>query len=717
MFHQGFLLPLLSLMFVVPRLYAAETFTIVVQGIEGKATIQRSGRHSWEKVSTGRTVSDNDLVETDFNSRLTLKVSDGGSAIIGSDSKALIAISDNKSAIAGGVRAGFSLLSGGILLCASGHGRMAVFSGTAVGEIDSGALAMVIEPEGRRTGLFNLGGTAFIRGIMQQKSKTLAAGRASLIVPGSEPVFHIPLSFRHVASLKRVFGDSCIDTRLRASKIIPLDDKLVDNSTALSLQESIDSLEIGRQSYEPLFSLNRIYGAILNDRSAAGRLYSPILRPNGQSDSTLSVGIFGDVGFYGNAACPLAALIPCWKTQSVEAALRLTIAQNQFSKEIIGLNSTRGILDKVDHLTVGDAGDSLYCTVGALNDVTLGDGLIVNHFRNDDNNRLFHPLGISGEARYSNLLDVSAFLADATAPSLGGIYVKSSPSLYTFGAGYYFDANQYGHTNDTDDLRFTKIQWPSSPDTSKGPSGVGIYELDLGVVISKWYDFESKMLVDFAQDRLDGADQGEIYKMPTIELDWPGQTFSFGYMLETGRIISDEFDEFYFSRRSFFKGDTLLTENTSLDRQRRAHQVFVTYGTSLGRGIDFNAGFSKVIGADFPFDTIMTGNNNPVASNDYSFNLRFAMNEKALSFIKYASLYARQNHAGLFPPSGGLLASWNSDAGFEFMTQPLFRSIALQGGGRYFHIDNIDNGPLPNDRIDPGEGVWEFSVGAVWSIL
>ena len=36
------------------------------------------------------------------------------------------------------------------------------------------------------------------------------------------------------------------------------------------------------------------------------------------------------------------------------------------------------------------------------------------------------------------------------------------------------------------------------------------------------------------------------------------------------------------------------------------------------------------------------------------------------------------------------------------MTQPLFRSIALQGGGRFFHIDN---GPFPNDRIDPGEGV------------
>ena len=58
----------------------------------------------------------------------------------------------------------------------------------------------------------------------------------------------------------------------------------------------------------------------------------------------------------------------------------------------------------MDHLTVGDAvAIRSIAPSGALNDVTLGDGLIVNHFRNDDDNRLFHPLGISGEAKYSNL--------------------------------------------------------------------------------------------------------------------------------------------------------------------------------------------------------------------------------------------------------------------------------------------------------------------------
>jgi hypothetical protein len=717
---SGFLLPFLPFIFVSPQLYAAETFTLVVQNIEGNANVQGSGKHSWEKVSAGRKLSDNDLVETDFNSRLTLKLSDGGSAVIGSESRVLIAVSDKRSPPVGGVEAGFSLLNGGILLCASGrapgHGHMAVFTGSAVGEVDSGALAAFIETEGRQTGLFNLGGNALIRGILQQQSRMLPNGRASLVLRGREPFFHIPLSYSHVASLKRLFGDRCVENQLRASKIVPLDDKRVDNGAALSLQESDDSLEAGRQFYDPLFSLNRIYGAIiLDDPSLTDRFYTPINRPNEQSDSAFSVALFGDIGLFENIARPYAALIPCWKTQFVEAALRLTIARNQDSQTITGLNSTRGIVDKVDHLTLGDVGDSLYCTIGAINDLTLGDGLIVNHFRNDDNNRIFHPLGFAGEAAYSNLLDVKMFLADVTDPSLGGIYIKSSPSLYTFGAGYYWDANQYRHTNDTDDLRFTD-QWPSSGvlDTAKGPAGVGIYELDLGVTVSKWYDFEAKMLLDFAQDRLDGADQGEIYKLPTFELSWPGRTLSFGYMLETGRIISEEFDEFYYSRRSFFQTDTLLTENTSLNRRRLASSAFVTYGTSLGRGVDFSAGYSQVFDEAHPFDSIVAGKNNSVFSDDYSFNLRLTVNEKAISFIKYASLYARQNHAGLFPPSGGLLASWNSEAGFECMTRPLFRSIALQGGGRFYYIDK---GPDPNDRIDPGEGVWEFSAGVVWSIL
>jgi hypothetical protein len=715
--YPGFLLSLTLLIIASLPLSAAESLTLTVQTIEGKAQVQRSGRHSWEKLSTGRRLSDNDLIETDFNSRLTLKLSDGGSAIIGSDSRTLIAIV--KKSRTGGEEAGFSLLSGGILLGAIGH-PLAVYTGNAVGEIDSGVLAVMIETEGRRTGLLNLGGEALIRGIMQQKSRKLSPGRASFVIPGRDPVFHIPISYRHVAALKRLFGDDCIEKQLQASNIIPLDDKQADNSLALSLQESNDSLGTGRQFYERLFSLNKIWGSILSDRSIVERPYTPVLRPSTPSDSALSVGLTGDIGHFNTTARTYAELVPCWKNDRIEAALRLSIAQNTADQKITGLNSTAGILDKLEHLTVGSVADSLYFTAGTLYDLTLGNGLMVNHFRNDDNNSIFHPLGIAGEARYSNLLDIKGFLADVTDPSLGGVYVKSCPSIYTFGAGYYFDGNPYRRPPSDSGLRYTN-PWPPSRtvvDTAKGQAGVGTYEITLGANGICYYGFQSKVLLDFAQDRFGGIDNGDLYKIPDIELNWPGIALSFGFMLEKGTIVSDEFDEFYYSRRSFFRGDTLLTENTSLTGKRLARTLYINYAANLGTGIDFSAGYSQVLGPDSAIKVLTTvanaGSNEPVYSPDYSFHLRLSLDDRAVSFIKYASVYACQNHAGLFPPSGAFLDTWNSEAGFDFMTRPLIQSFSLQGGGRYYHVDNDFSST--GDGY-PGKGVWEFSLGAVWGML
>jgi hypothetical protein len=191
-------------------------------------------------------------------------------------------------------------------------------------------------------------------------------------------------------------------------------------------------------------------------------------------------------------------------------------------------------------------------------------------------------------------------------------------------------------------------------------------------------------------------------------------------MLEAGTIISDEFDQSYYSRRAFFKGDTVYTENTALDRNRFARTLFFNFARNIARGADLSGGYSMVLGEDDPyagsFDTASPGNGKSVSSRDYSFNIRLSLNQEALPFIAYASVYAFQNHAGLFPASGGFMSSWNCEAGFEFMTQPIFSSVSLRGAARFYYVDK---GPFPdaNDAIDPGEGVWDLSVGVVWSIL
>jgi hypothetical protein len=723
----GFLLSLLMLMAAVFRICAAEVPTLVVQDIEGKARVQRSGEHSWSSVSAGLKLSDNDIVETEFNARLTLALSDGGSALIGSGSRVLISIPQKAAPAAVVVEPGFFLLSGGILLKPAGQtpgrGRIALYTGSAVAEVDSGVFAAFIETEERQTGFFNLGGRAVIRGLMQQKSRILSTGRASFILPGRDPMFHIPISLRHAAALKRLFGDTLIDNQLRSASIVPLDEKQAENGIALSLQESADSLEAGRQEYEPHFSLNKIYGSILDERATVDRPYTPILRPERQSDSMVSIGILGDIGSYGSAARSYASIAPCWRTTSAEAALRIAVGQNANSQTVTGVNTSRGILDKIDHLRVGVIADSTFFTLGALTDVTLGDGLIVSHFRNADDNRIFHSVGAEGRYKYSNLFSADLFLADVTDPSLGGIHVATSPSMYTFGAGYYWDTDPYRHTTDTSDnsdVRYAKITLPPHifPDTSKITGGVGVYELELGVIVSKWSGFEASVHASFAQDRQNGADNGEIYKMPEIEFTWPRQRLNFGYFLEKGQILSSEFDEFYYSHRSFFRNDTLLTENTALSLNRFARNVFATYQTNVAKGIDMSAGYTQIFGPDNAFNSwstiASTETGNSTHTGDFSLDLRLSLNDSAVSFLKYAAVYLRQHHGELFPPSGGLLSSWNADEGFEFTTRPLLYRISLQGSGRFFHLDN---GPLPDNRIGPGEGVAEFSLGAVWSIL
>ena len=57
--------------------------------------------------------------------------------------------------------------------------------------------------------------------------------------------------------------------------------------------------------------------------------------------------------------------------------------------------------------------------------------------------------------------------------------------------------------------------------------------------------------------------------------------------------------------------------------------------------------------------------------------------------------------------SGDFLSTWNSEAGFEIMTRPLFNAVAIQVGGRYYFLTI-----LPSN-----ESVFELSAGLIWGIL
>ena len=643
-FPLSTILSLFIFLCIVQELYAEGN--IAIQNIDGKAKVQKIGSRRWEDLSKGEKLSDNDLIETSLSSRLRLTLSGCGIATVGYSSRVLVSF-PGKNSLSSNCEASFSLLNGGIFIQASSPGHFSVVTGNAVAEIDSGALAVFLEAESGQTGLFVLSDTAVVRGIMQDKGRKLPAGRVSFVHSGAEPLSMVPLSLRHAATLKRVFGDSTVTNQLQASGVVPEDDKSIDNSIFFARSDTTEKIPPAMQSYPRQFSLNKIYGSILDDRKATDGPYSPNVEPSSITGKNLSLGLFGDAGLYNGRDFPALSLVPCWKNGLFEAAIRLQIAENNSSQWVTGVKSTAGILDKVDHVTIGSVNDSLYLKAGTLKDVTLGDGLIVSHFRNVNDYSIFHPLGLEGQAQFFGF-NVKAFLADAADPTLGGICLSAGSPDYFLSAGWYFDGNQNAPPKDSS---YESRRYPVR-DSMLGPAAkAGIYEVDLGAYVEKNYAFSVELTAEFAQLFLNGVDQGFLLKIPALSIGWPHSILQAGFMVGSGRLISNEFDQFYYDRRSYF--DLLnprITVADSLPTQRQEGNAFVSYKTNISRGIDLDIGLAH----DIYSQAVANLSVEKKMALDYSFNFRLSVDSNLISPFEYCSVYACQSHARLFYPCPGI---------------------------------------------------------------
>lgn len=702
-----------------------------VTALEGTAKVQRSEKLKWEKLSVGDQLGDNDIIETFFQSRLVITFS-SATAIFGSNSKAVLSI----------VRAGadkkkaepiFSLFNGGVCVQVSAKGHASVFTTNTVAETDSGSVAVIVDPKAAETGVLVLGGKAIARNISEQKSKELAVGMTTIVLPGREPAPPLSISFRHVTVLKHFFGDRYIADQLRASSIIPSEDRSAGSRMTLSQGVEPTARKTDVLFYKRLFNINRIYESILDDRDMSYAPYAPIFR-DGASSSDL--GHLKLAARAGGAAADGAVLqeytlMPAYRCPLGEVALRFPAARNDRRAWITGFSSTAGILDKIDHVTAGSVNDSLYLTVGTFDNVTLGNGLIVDRFRNGDDNRIFHPVGLAGKAKIAGSLTAGGFLDNIVDPAIGGIHLGLESSIYSFGAGLYFDADQFSRRADTDDIRFLrsmagKPPAQTFPDTTRVTAGVAVYEIGLGVTIAENYASSARLLCEFAQKRTNGTNDGFLLRAPALFVSWPRFSARGGCIFETGRIVSREFNEFYCSHRSYYKCDsrarpapvdTLLTENTSLWNRRENAAVFAGFGVNPTRGLDFSIDFTQNFRTRNTFvvwnpdSTTDTSANTP---QDFSLEFRLAMNRFLCRCIDYGCLSFRQIHGRLFPRSGSYFSSWNCEARLDIVTVPLYQGCGLECGGRMLYLDRNQ---LPDDIADSNDRIFEFYGTLFWNIF
>ncbi|MBN2036580.1 MAG: hypothetical protein JW768_07535, partial [Chitinispirillaceae bacterium] len=546
--------------FLFPTVSGAQSHFEVIS-LEGTAKVQRAQKQKWDKISKGDRIYDNDMIETFFQTKLILGHGNKNVVLFGSNSKALIAIAEKSGSEKKQNELSLSLFSGGCFIKILAPERFIAFTANAVGTIDSGSMAAIVDAKSGETGVLVLGGKAVVRNIAQQKGKELAVGNTTVVLPGREPSPPLYITFRHVAVLKHFFGDKYITDEMQSSSIIPSQDRSGSGTIMLSEGAGGERQRPDVLFYKRQFDINKIYGSILDDREKHNALYRAIHRPQLLSGRHFSFGFGVGADITDGVASSRWRLTPEVRYPFFEASLRFSLMQDYRSESVIDFSSSYGLADKIQRIGLGLIRDSLCLFAGTIRDLTLGHGLVVNRFRNGDNNRIFTPLGIEAKVTIREMIKATAFLADVNEPSVGGAHITYEPSIYYFGAGYFFDLDQYRTPDRTNDIRYTRYQprTPSGtiyPDTSITRADVSIYSLEFGTTVSENYALSASIMFDFAQKRYKGKNDGFMLRAPGLLFAWPRFSTQGGLLFESGRILSYQFNEFYMSRRSFYRYDS-----------------------------------------------------------------------------------------------------------------------------------------------------------------
>ena len=684
--------------------------------VDGTARVQRSQKRAWEKVEIGDRMFDNDLVETYFQTKLIMQFGVNNIVILGSNSKALLNITEKAEGERTITEINLTLFNGGIFSKAISDCKINIYTAHAVGTMDSGSVTTVAEGKTGETGFQVLGGSIYVRNIAQQKGIELRPGLTTMIQPGKEPTAPLYITHRHVSVLQHYFGNEYIVAELDASGIKPTDERATQgggyNAFAVKGKEYVDE-----GMYKSLFSLNRIYGSILDDREKNSRFYAPVDDHPSERERPLTVVLRNGIGITAGGVSPRICPGVTFRKGLFDMGVRFSFVGTVESGFTAGFTSLNGILDKIDHLSIGNIGDPWSVFLGPLNDVTFGYGLVVNHFTNQSRNNAFHPLGFHGHVRIIDALSVQAFTSAVSAPWVTGMYVLFEPLTYHVGVGYAADFNQFLNPVAGGEERFAAVPQSDSlyPSPSRVLSPVHCYMADLSADIIDLYNFRFAVAVEFAQKLFGGMD-GFTARMPSFHFDLEKTSFGGGVVVESGKMLSGQFDGMYMENRFRVKSDlrndfidSLFTPNNRLSADRNTFGFSVFYKMNPLRGTDIDF-FYKQDFLDrkaldvYSADTLITLDHH----GDFSYRLKIAVNDSLVKIIRYAQLVLQQSHGRLFPPEGLPFRSWTFDGSLDCIFTPFFFGISFEVGGSFFYIDA---GKAHDNLIKSGDIVFEGRLG------
>ncbi|MBD3391369.1 MAG: hypothetical protein GF418_04915 [Chitinivibrionales bacterium] len=679
--------------------------------LEGSAKVQRSDTRTWDKLSMGDKINDNDIVETFFQAKLILNYGPANMIILGSNSKALLNLATPDDG--GDIELNTTLFAGGLFVKAVSECRAGVYTSNGVARVDSGVLSAVVDSRTGHTGFQVLGGAAEVRNVAQQEGKTLSAGQTTVISPGKQPTAALHITHKHVSVLKHFFGYEYVEQEMQASNITPTED-LAPGRLSLSRNLAVRKPEeMGEARYKPLFDYNLIYGSMAEDQRRSGRRYQPLRAPRAPHGHTVDLGVRVSTGLANDDVYPIVALTPALRFNRFRIGLRFPVAKNSADTYAPNFNGLEGILDKINYLTFGNFADSIYVTLSPIRDYTISNGLVVRDFSNENAYSVLNTIGLTAHLkRYP--FNIKGFIADASSFKLGGAYLRLEPGLFHIGAGYFYDIDQYETLPGDNVPRFVDLPPDTvNPDPDSVKANTHVYEADLGTDLVNNYMVRLHVLLEFAHKLIDSRTDGIAVNGPEVLLEYAWFSAGLGYNMETGRMIHGQFHPFYLTnRRRVRDGDTIITQNNVLSRKRVANGFHIRFGASPVRGTSLNLFYKQDLATRYPF--VDREDDSTFSQNNYSLSVSLAADEELLQSVKFARLYARQFHGGFYPGTAAFFSSWGVEAGLDIMTSPLVSGIAFEGGAKFYYLD-LDGDAAPASRfnglLDSNDRVVELYLG------
>ncbi|KMQ52585.1 hypothetical protein CHISP_0354 [Chitinispirillum alkaliphilum] len=689
---------------------AQNTFEVI--GLEGRATIQRGNERT--ELSPGERISDNDLVETHFQSRLTARLGDNNLIILGSNSNTLFNISETQEDDSPLVEANFTLFAGGIFARAESGCILRIYTSNAVAETQYGAISTVVEARTGETGIQVLGGTASARNIAQQRGIELNSGFTTMIHPGREPTAPLYMTMRHVTVLRHFFGEEYISSQLTRSGINPTQER--SGTGRLSMSQTAAGRDSGDEEiHGPLFSEKVIWGAILNDKYSFGGRWRPV-EPLSDMDRQTFIGLnTGISGAYSTN--PHFLLLGGFNFSFMSLGLSFRGLTNADGEFVSNFSSLDGLLAFIDYVTIGS--DRNYLRLGSFENLTYGNGLIVNNFRTFSPNHVFKPLALKFQFANVGTYNLGGFLQNIFNPSVGGINLELTPGVYRFSAGYYFDFDQHDIFKDKVNSRFIYTPSPDSivfRNENQTKSALQIVESGFETELFHSYNFTLRTSFDYAFLIHNGRRKGKLFRAPAFSFDWNGIEAGLGLITESGHMISAQFNGSYIGNRAhlFYSepsgvSDTLVSQNMQLSSERKSQGIFAGFRINPVSGSSVEAYFKH----DYK-NSVYSGSDNDSTislSADFSFDLRLSINDTLLSFCRYASVFIRQSNGTLFSDGSTYFNSPGFEYGFEVITKPLFLNLSFMTQGRFYYINS---GKMVNDSKNGLKAAFDAQMGVMW---